>query len=155
MATTKKSKKKVELETLGVSAKDMLIACLVKWPWFILSILICVGLGILFLMRTPPVYERSTTLLIKTDASSLSSEMQALGEMAGLTRMYQTNNTLQDELITLRSPMTVEEVVSRLKLNVVYSTRQYLRDYILYADEIPVNIYFIDLDDNSHCKFNF
>ena len=75
MATIKKTKKKVELETLGVTPKDMLIPCLVKWPWFILSISICLASGILFLLRTPPVYERATSLLIKTEASSLSSEI--------------------------------------------------------------------------------
>ena len=155
MAVTKKTKKKVELETLGVSPKDMLIACLVKWPWFILSIFVSVAIGLLFLLRTPPIYERSTTLLIKTEASSLSSEVQALSGMTGLTSMFQANNKLQDELITLRSPMTVEEVVSRLRLNIVYTSRQYLRDYILYADEIPIDIYFIDLDDNNQCQFKF
>ena len=155
MATIKKTKKKVELETLGVTPKDMLIACLVKWPWFILSISICLASGILFLLRTPPVYERATSLLIKTEASSLSSEIQALSGMPGLTSMFQANNKLQDELITIQSPMTVEEVVSRLRLNIVYTTRQYLRDYTLYADEIPIDIYFIDLDDNNRCQFNF
>ena len=155
MATIKKTKKKVELETLGVSPKDIFISCLVKWPWFVLSILISLAIGLLFLLRTPPVYERTTTLLIKTDASSWSSEIQALGQMPGLTSMFQANNQLQDELITLRSPMTIEEVVSRLRLNVTYTTRQYLRDYTLYADEIPIDIYFIDLDDNNQCEFHF
>ena len=137
MALTKKNKKKVELETLGV------------------SILVSVAIGLLFLLRTPPIYERTATLLIKTEASSLSSEVQALGGMTGLTSMFQANNKLQDELITLRSPMTVEEVVSRLRLNIVYTSKQYLRNYILYADEIPVDIYFIDLDDNDQCQFKF
>ena len=85
----------------------------------------------------------------------MSSEVQALSGMTGLTSMFQANNKLQDELITLRSPMTVEEVVSRLRLNIVYTSRQYLRDYILYADEIPIDIYFIDLDDNNQCQFKF
>ena len=64
MATIKKTKKKVELETLGVSPKDIFISCLVKWPWFILSILISLAIGLLFLLRTPPVYDRTTTLVI-------------------------------------------------------------------------------------------
>lgn len=155
MTPTKKTKKKVVLETLGVTPKDMLIACLMKWPWFILSIIVCVGVGLLFLLRTPPVYQRNTKLLIKTDVGSVSTEAQALGSMEGLSNMFLVNNKLQDELITLKSPMTIEEVVSRLRLNTMYSTRKYLRDYTLYAEEVPVNIIFLDLDDNKQSSFKF
>ena len=47
------------------TALDILWICLSRWYWFVISLVICCGLGLFYILRTAPVYERTATLLIK------------------------------------------------------------------------------------------
>ena len=47
--------------------QDLLVLCLRKWMWFVLSLIICVGLAVSYILITPPVYTRSAALQIKED----------------------------------------------------------------------------------------
>lgn len=152
MASTTTKKKKVKIQATEVTPLDMLTACLYQWKWFLLSFIITFSIALYFLLNTAPVYTRTATILIKTDAKSISVEALALGDIGGLTQSY---NSMEDEIVTMRSPMTVQEVVQRLRLNVVYSDRQYLRKHSLYANEVPVQISFLGIDDQRTCQFNF
>lgn len=49
----------------SIQIKDLLYLCLAKWKWFILSLLVTLSLAFLYLLKTPSVYTRSATLLIK------------------------------------------------------------------------------------------
>ena len=150
MANSKKTKKKVILEQPGTTPKDLFIACLVHWPWFIVSLILCSGLGVLYLLSTPPSYERKMDFIIKTDAASISSEVQALDQFTG---MYQANSGIVDEIATIQSPKTIEETVSRLHLNVQFTRKEYLRTHLLYANDLPISISFVDFDDSEVCNF--
>ena len=49
-----------------LSITDMLMICLRHWPWFILSLIVCMSLATLHLLRTPKTYSRTASILVKT-----------------------------------------------------------------------------------------
>ena len=38
-------------EEKGFSLKDFLLTCLASWKWFVLSVIVCVGLGAFYYIR--------------------------------------------------------------------------------------------------------
>ena len=43
---------------------------ILNWKWFILSIILCLGLGYLYLQHAKPVFQTTTKVLIKDDDQS-------------------------------------------------------------------------------------
>ena len=44
--------------------KDLLTIYISKWKWFVLSLAVCLGIAAIYLLKTPPVYTRTASLLI-------------------------------------------------------------------------------------------
>ena len=43
---------------------------ILNWKWFVLSLIVCLGLGYLYLRYATPAYQASTKVLIKDDDDS-------------------------------------------------------------------------------------
>ena len=52
--------------------KGLFFACLSRWYWFLISVLVCVGIAWLHVRRTPPTYVRSTDIQIKSEGQGKS-----------------------------------------------------------------------------------
>ncbi|MBR4936882.1 MAG: tyrosine protein kinase, partial [Bacteroidaceae bacterium] len=57
---------------------------LIYWKWFLLSVIVCLGLGWLYQQRQPRVYQRQTVMLIE-DAEP--SGMSGVGARKGRSNM--------------------------------------------------------------------
>ena len=70
-------------DMLGI--KDIWMLCLGRWQWFVYSLILCLGLAVAYLLRTPPTYTRSASLLIKEDAKgrakSFSDQLDTVSDM--------------------------------------------------------------------------
>ena len=102
-------------EEKGFSLKDFLLTCLASWKWFVLSVIVCVGLGAFYYIRQQPVYSRSMLVLIQDDQSnggmSLGTAFKDFGFGGPSTNVY-------NEMVSMTSPAVMYEVVRRLQLNV-------------------------------------
>ncbi|WP_308757202.1 polysaccharide biosynthesis tyrosine autokinase [uncultured Bacteroides sp.] len=127
--------------------QDLLQLCLAKWRWFAVSLSIALGIAVLYLLITPPVYTRSADILIKEDSNG-NSPTGDFGSFADLG-LFQANSNVNNELISLQSPATILEVVKRLHLDVDYSTDGSFHDKVLYGKDLPFNISFLDLADHE------
>lgn len=127
--------------------QDLLQLCLAKWRWFAVSLSIALGIAVLYLLITPPVYTRSADILIKEDSNG-NSPTGDFGSFANLG-LFQANSNVNNELISLQSPATILEVVKRLHLDVDYSTDGSFHDKVLYGKDLPFNISFLDLADHE------
>lgn len=47
--------------------QDLLYLCLARWKWFVLSLAVTIGAATAYLLRTPAVYTRTASVLIKED----------------------------------------------------------------------------------------
>jgi capsular exopolysaccharide synthesis family protein len=113
-----------------IRVQDLFHIFLSKWYWFVLSLFITTALVIIYLLITPPIYTRTASILIKDNSKSgTSAESMAEFDDMGI---FRSNTNVNNELITLKSPSLMEEVVTRLDLDKRYISRRGLRKIDLY-----------------------
>lgn len=136
--------------------KDFIFLCLDKWKWFVLSAFIFVALTVLYLLATEPRYERTASIMIKEEdqtSSMLSGQLGAFSSMG----LFNNTSNVSNELLALKSPAVVMEVVKTLNLDMNYSKRKGLRRVTLYGKTLPVNVQIGGLtdDDRVEMKIKF
>lgn len=131
-----------------IRIQDLYYLCLAKWRWFVLSLVICLGIAFIYLLKTPPVYTRTASLLIKEESKgqSLSGDVGASFSDLGL---FQPNTNVNNELVSLQSPAVMYDVVKRLHLEVDYSTEGSFYAQVRYGQNLPVTVSFAGLADNE------
>lgn len=140
-------------EVIDFSFKDFLKACLAKWVWFVLCIVVSLALAAAYIYMKQPVYERSEEILI-TDSDSgggvgdITSAFSTLG-------LFSNNSSVYNELISLKSPAIMLQVVKRLELDKNYLTRKDLKPKTLYGANLPVNVDMLDIDEQATASFKF
>lgn len=132
--------------------KDLMWLCLSRWYWFVISLIICCGLGVYYILRTSPVYERSTQLLIKDDRLGGTAGGDVGASFSGIG-FLQPNTNVLNELATITSPTVMAEVVKRLGLDVDYSEKGTFHDNALYGTNLPLRFTFPDLGENGTAAF--
>ena len=136
----------------SMGIKDFFYLCLAKWRWFVLSLVVVLGAALLYLLTTPPVYTRSTSLLLKFEQGPRSSITDAAGVLGDLN-LFQSYTNVNNEILSLQSPALMTEVVKRLGLNVNYSTDGTFHKEVLYGLARPYEVEFEDFADNAGVSF--
>lgn len=134
----------------SIQLTEFLYLCASHWPWFLISLIICLSLAYLYLKKTAPQYERTAAVMIKTDSqgntiSSNADMFQDLGISQG--------NNLEDEMAMMASPDLMREVVRRLNLNLVYNLPGTFRNTELYGTTLPITVQLPDLPENKTASF--
>ena len=121
----------------GINLVDLLVYFASKWKWFLLSVVVCVGVAWYNYARSPLVYFRSATVIIKDPSNKMSS--------AGLDRFDNIINKVNvaNEILQFRSKKLVREVVQRLNADISYRIEDGLRTSELYTQS-PVRLTFPD-----------
>lgn len=112
-----------------------------KWYWFAISLFITLTIAVLYLLSTPPIYTRTAAIFVK-DNSKSSSSTSAMNDFSDLG-IFKSNTNINNELLTLKSPTLMTEVVNRLGLNETFTIRKGLKNVDLYKVS-PVTITFCD-----------
>ncbi len=111
-----------------------------RWRWFLLSLFVALALAVLYLLATPVIYTRSASILIKDD--SKGNTTNAMNEFVDLG-IFKSKTNINNELLTLKSPTLMSEVVCRLGLDETYSIRRGLKTIELYKAS-PLVIHWLD-----------
>lgn len=132
--------------------KDFLYLCLVNWYWFVISVAVCMCIGYVMVKRSTPIYQKTASILIKTDSHgrSVSTNMamfEDLGINAGSTHLY-------DELAILRSPDLMRDVVRKLNLEIAYTVDGRFRSRQLYGSELPVQVQMPNIAEDDYASFD-
>lgn len=129
-----------------VKISDIIFITLKRWPWILLSLVVCVGCAVLYVLRTQPMYTRSASIVIKSSSSGSSiSDINAFAEMG----LVQTNSNVNDEISKLESPDIMMEVVKRLSLDETYYVDGRFHKDLLYGSSLPINVDFSTLSDGE------
>lgn len=121
-----------------------------KWYWFAFSLFVALAAASLYLLSTPNVYTRTAAILIKDDSKNNSSA-SAMNEFADMG-IFKSNTNINNELLTLKSPTLMTEVVKRLALNETYTIRRGLKRIELYKSS-PVLVTYLS-DNNKNVSFD-
>lgn len=121
-----------------IRLQDLWGMFLPKWCWFAVSLGITLAAAIFYLLITPPVYTRTASILVKDDSKGSGSMGSGGGDFSDLG-IFKSNTNINNELLTLKSPTLMTEVVLRLKLNENYTIKEGLKKKDLYKDS-PVSV---------------
>lgn len=150
METTPK-KKSSATSNSAVPLTDILYRVVSYWPWVLLSVLVCVGIGVIYILRTPMIYTRAAAIMVKDDSQGASSV--GAEEFADLG-LFKNNTNIKNEVTSLRSSSVMEEVVKRLDLDVNYFTPGTFHNNVAYGSSLPVTVDFTDGLAENQAAFN-
>ena len=127
----------------SINLIDLLVYFASQWKWFLLSILVCGGIAWYSYARSPLVYFRSATVIIKDPSNKTST--------TGLDRFDNTINKVNvaNEILQFRSKKLMREVVQRLHADISYQVEDGLRNNELYTQS-PVLLSFPDALPEQH-----
>ena len=123
------NKKTTNSEVLTIS--DLVKIALANWKWFVLSVLLCLGGAFYYIKKSPYIYSRSASVLIKdeTKGTQLPNAAAAFSEV----NMLNLSSTVDNEVLIFKSKRLMIEVARKLKLDITYSRRGKFRDWDLYS----------------------
>ena len=132
-------------EVSTFSLRDILVILKANWLFILLSLLVCLILGFLYVKSSPHQYSRSASLLIKSE-TSINSAIERLAQFTGDKHSY--SDDVSNQIIILGTERVVSETVRRLGLDVQYHYDAGLRERDLYKQS-PVSIRFVDADPDE------
>lgn len=117
---------------------------LLRWPWIVLSVIICLGCAFAYLRYTAPTYAANAKILIKSDDSK--GGRVGAGQM-NLSELGIVSNTdgFENELEILKSTSISQAVVKALDLNIRYFTHGRIKEQELYKNS-PIVVAMNDED---------
>jgi tyrosine-protein kinase Etk/Wzc len=125
----------------NLSLKDQIYQYLRHWPWFLLSVIIFLFVGYMYLRYSTNEYRATTKILIKdTQGGGGLSELSALGDLDVLGNSY---NTVENEMEILQSNRLINQVVENLDLNIVYARSGNIKTTNIYKKN-PVKLTLLD-----------
>ena len=148
-----------EQEEQALSIRELWTMCVARWPWFVGSVLLCLIIASVYILKTPPVYTRQASVLIKEDPKKSNTIGDVSAEFAniglGMARVNVSN-----EIISFTSPDLMTEVVKRLHLETNYAFKggfltpgHRLYKRTLYGSSLPMQVEFLDLGNSDGVSF--
>ena len=135
-----------------VQLKDLFYKCMSKWYWFVISAVVCLGVAVFYVLKTPPVYTRSAEIMIKTNSRgrSISSDGDPFSELG----LFSTNTNVYNEIKALAAKSSMLEVVKRLNLDMNYTTDGRFHDNVLYGRNLPFVAEIVDIPEQTTASFD-
>ena len=119
MIEERKEKTGVQSEE-QINIQEILFRYLIHWPWFVVSVIVCVALAWGYLRLTTPIYNVSATVLIKDEKKGGGTNMSSELEKMGMNGFVSSSGNIENEIEVLSSRTLAREVVSSLGLFVTY-----------------------------------
>ena len=123
----------------GFSIRDFFDTCLHYWYWFVISLVLFVGIAFLYSKSQTCQYKAFSYILIKSDSRSGNiSETSMFRDMA-----IGSSQTIENEIYIIRSTPLLEQVVEKLNLDESYYIKPFFRFVNLYK-ESPIDVNFLN-----------
>ena len=116
---------------------------IIRWPWFIASVIFCLICAWLYLKVTTPVYNINASIIIKDDkkGGNTGNDLSAFEDLG----IISSSKNIDNEIEILRSKSLIKDVVSELGLYISYSGEGRFLKPDLYGSS-PVLVHFLPED---------
>lgn len=116
---------------------------IIRWPWFIASVIFCLVCAWLYLKVTTPVYNINASIIIKDDkkGGNTGNDLSAFEDLG----IISSSKNIDNEIEILRSKSLIKDVVSELGLYISYSGEGRFQKPDLYGSS-PVFVHFLPED---------
>lgn len=112
--------------------RAILDVLILHWQWFLLSLVICLGIAWLHLRYTTPYYSAYAKMFVKTNSTTNLRSINALGEVV-------QSYGMENEKLIVKSTAIAEETIRDLKLYTRYNSKGLIRNSSLYKNQ-PVTV---------------
>jgi len=112
---------------------DLINKYIRHWPWFVISVALCCGIGFVVIQSIPKTYQCTATVLIIED-----NQPELL---AGLADYQKFKANVNNEIDKFMSQQLIQEVVSRLNLNINYAVKEWLTNIDMYTQSPIVAVF--------------
>lgn len=103
---------------------------LIRWLWFIASVMVCLMCAWLYLCYSTPIYNINATIFIKDDKKGgVAGNNLNVFEDIGI---FSSSKNIDNEIEILRSKSLIKDVVNELGLYINYSAKDNFHDIELY-----------------------
>ena len=145
-------KNNVQQQDDMITLTDLWYLCVANWRWFVVSIIACISIASIYLLRTEPTYTQQASVMIKEDSKggSMSSDVASAFSDMGLGV---TNSNVKNEVQVFQSPDVVLETIKRINLDVRYSTDGSFHPVTLYGASCPIIASMANVGDDQSCSF--
>ncbi|GBU08444.1 tyrosine protein kinase [Bacteroidales bacterium] len=124
--------RKNRLQVKQMDVKWYLVNVLIHWKSFLLSIIICLVVGFLYLRYSVPSYDVNTAIILK-DSRKGGMGNTELSVFQGMG-LLSSNNNVDNEIEILRSQNLIEGVIKDLELYVQYSIKGIIKSTEIYGN---------------------
>lgn len=133
----------VEEQEESINLRTLMMKYLIYWPWFIASVIICLGVAFLYLRFQTPIYNTTAAVLIKESDPRSKAMTQANGAVAALQDIsgFSMTSNFDNEVEILKSRTLIKKVVSELGLYIQHSKDQTFGYNIPLYHNTPVKVY--------------
>ena len=130
---------------------------LTRWYWFLISIIVAVVLGILYIKTSVAVYNVKSAVLIKDAKKSLGGGVADVGVLEGLSGFGgMSTNSIENELEVFKTKKLARDVASINNLQTSVFSKSGFTRRELFGDTSPVIIHVINEKKNKdYPKENF
>lgn len=132
-----------EEENDGLDIINILLRCISNWYWFVLCAAVALIIAFFYVKSQESVYSRTATIMIKEEATSGNN--LATSNFG----LFKSTSTVSNEIIAIRSPQVVNDVVRRLKMNMNYVKDGRFHSETLYDWNLPIEVVLADVKDDE------
>lgn len=119
-----------------INLKEVLWKYIIRWPWILISVAVSVSLCYYYLRYTQPLYEASSTILLRDESKGRSiDELSTFSDLG----IINTKSNLENEIEILKSRTLMQRVCRQLHLNISYSVERSPLELDLYQAS-PIEI---------------
>lgn len=139
-----------------VNVGDVIYATLRNWKMIVVSVFVCLGLGVGYILVSVPKYERRAEIIVKSRGSGASLG-QGIGSSVAASLglgMLAGNSGMEDEIVKIVSPDALREVILRLGLDVNCSKNGLLPHASQYGKEKILNVSMPGVKENQSVEFD-
>ena len=113
-----------------------------NWWWFVVSIILCLSLSVLFLHIKSPSYLVKTLVMLNQDEEDSAGAIGGLGALMSSFSIGSTGGAvIEDEMMKMGSHTNMIAVVKQLKLNRNYWSKDWLLSRkVWYFEDTPITI---------------
>ena len=142
----------IPVPTRSLRISDILLILISNWYWILLCVIIGYAAANLYLRKTPPVYTRKASILLKDMNKSNVLGTAAYG-FSDASLLIQSVD-LTNEMFTIKSPVVMTEVVNRLNLQMQYELEGTFRNSVLYGSNLPIDVKMLEVKEQESCRFS-
>ena len=116
---------------------------ILNWKWFVLSLVVCLGLGYLYLKYATPAYQATTKVLIKDDDQSKSrgGMGSSMIQNAANLGFISNSNGIDNEIEILSAHDLAQQAVYDMKIYVSYYHKGTFKNELIYKEqEVSVDL---------------